>query len=134
MLANIRRFAEGCQRGGGAPPLVPDAQIGPWKFSASGIQSGCLLAGCLASVAGFPPQAGSKDLTGGRCVGPLGSDVAFHTGLIQEVFMFDSLADRIRHDEREQTNGRERAIRWMVISVLSVLLFLGLYAAVRSGG
>jgi hypothetical protein len=48
--------------------------------------------------------------------------------------MFDSLADQIRHDEREQTNSRERAIRWVAISVLSVLLFLGLYAAVRAGG
>jgi flagellar basal body-associated protein FliL len=48
--------------------------------------------------------------------------------------MFDSLADQIRHDEREQTNNRERAIRWVVISVLSVVLFLGLYAAVRVGG
>jgi hypothetical protein len=48
--------------------------------------------------------------------------------------MFDSLADQIRHDEKEQTNSRERAIRWTVISVLSVLLFLGLYVAVRAGG
>jgi flagellar basal body-associated protein FliL len=47
--------------------------------------------------------------------------------------MFDSLADQIRHDEHEQTNSRERAIRWVVISVLSVLLFAGLYAAVRMG-
>ena len=48
--------------------------------------------------------------------------------------MFDSLADQIKHDEHEQTNSRERAIRWVVISVLSVVLFLGLYAAVRVGG
>jgi hypothetical protein len=48
--------------------------------------------------------------------------------------MFDSLADQIRHDEHEQTSSRERAIRFVVISVLSVVLFLGLYAAVRSGG
>jgi hypothetical protein len=48
--------------------------------------------------------------------------------------MFDSLADQIRHDEREQTNNRERIIRYAVISVLSVLLFFGLYLAVRSGG
>jgi len=48
--------------------------------------------------------------------------------------MFDSLADQIRHDEHEQTNSRERIIRWAVISVLSVVLFLGLYVAVRAGG
>jgi len=47
--------------------------------------------------------------------------------------MFDSLADQIRHDEHEQINSRERAIRWVVISVVSVALFLGLYAAVRLG-
>ncbi len=48
--------------------------------------------------------------------------------------MFDSLADQIRHDEHEQTNSRERAIRWVVISVVSIVLFFGLYAAVRVGG
>ena len=48
--------------------------------------------------------------------------------------MFDSLADQIRHDEHEQTSSRERAIRWIAISVLSVVLFFGLYAAVRAGG
>jgi hypothetical protein len=48
--------------------------------------------------------------------------------------MFDSLADQIRHDEHEQTNSRERVIRWVAIPVISVILFLGLYAAVRSGG
>lgn len=48
--------------------------------------------------------------------------------------MFDSLADQIRHDEKEQTNSRERIIKYAVISVLAILLFLGLYAAVRAGG
>jgi hypothetical protein len=46
-------------------------------------------------------------------------------------FMFDSLADRIRQDERAEVNGRERAIRWIAITVISVLLFGGLYFAVR---
>jgi hypothetical protein len=48
--------------------------------------------------------------------------------------MFDTLADQIRHDEKEQINSRERIIRWMVIAVLSVVLFLGLYMVVRAGG
>jgi len=48
--------------------------------------------------------------------------------------MFESLEDQIRHDEMEQTNSRERAFRWTAISVLSVLVFFGLYLAVRAGG
>jgi hypothetical protein len=48
--------------------------------------------------------------------------------------MFDSLADQIRQDEKGQTNNRERIIRYAIISVLSVLVFVGLYAAVRAGG
>lgn len=47
--------------------------------------------------------------------------------------MFDSLADQIRHDENEQSSKKERAVRYSIIAVLSVLLFLGLYMAVRMG-
>jgi hypothetical protein len=47
--------------------------------------------------------------------------------------MFDSLADQIRHDEQGQTSNKERAIRYSVIAVLSVLLFAALYMAVRMG-
>ena len=47
--------------------------------------------------------------------------------------MFDSLADQIRHDEEGQTTNKERAIRYSIIGVLSVLLFTGLYLAVRMG-
>jgi hypothetical protein len=47
--------------------------------------------------------------------------------------MFDSLADQIRHDEEGQTSNKERAIRYSVIAVISVLLFAALYMAVRMG-
>jgi hypothetical protein len=47
--------------------------------------------------------------------------------------MFDSLADQIRHDESETTSSRERAIRYSVIAILSILLFAALYMAVRMG-
>ncbi|MDR3701311.1 MAG: hypothetical protein P4L56_16815 [Candidatus Sulfopaludibacter sp.] len=47
--------------------------------------------------------------------------------------MFDSLADQIRHDEQGQTSNKERAIRYSVIAVISVLLFAALYMAVRMG-
>jgi len=43
--------------------------------------------------------------------------------------MFESLSDRIKQDE--PLNRTERLIRWAVVIVLSVLLFGGLYFAVR---
>jgi hypothetical protein len=43
--------------------------------------------------------------------------------------MFDSLADRIRQDEQQNTT--ERYLRWAVVAVVSVVLFGGLYMGVR---
>jgi hypothetical protein len=43
--------------------------------------------------------------------------------------MFDSLADRIREDEH--ISATQRYIRWVAILVISVVLFGGLYFAVR---
>ena len=45
--------------------------------------------------------------------------------------MFDSLADRIREDDQKEVNSKERIVKWIAISVLSVLLFGGLYMGVR---
>ena len=45
--------------------------------------------------------------------------------------MFDSLADRIREDDHKEVNSTERIIRWVVVAVLSILLFGGLYFGVR---
>jgi hypothetical protein len=45
--------------------------------------------------------------------------------------MFDSLADRIRQDDREVMNNTERYIRWAVVLLISVVLFGGLYLGVR---
>jgi len=45
--------------------------------------------------------------------------------------MFDSLADRIREDEHKEVNNTERVIRWLVIAVVSVVVFGGLYYGVR---
>ena len=47
--------------------------------------------------------------------------------------MFDSLADQIRHDEEGQTSNKERAVRYSIIAVLSILVFAALYMAVRMG-
>jgi hypothetical protein len=48
--------------------------------------------------------------------------------------MFDSLADQMRHDAQEQTNNRERWIRWSLVAVVSILVFAGLYLGVHLGG
>ncbi len=45
--------------------------------------------------------------------------------------MFDSLADRIRDDEHKEVNQTERIVRWVVVGVLSILLFGGLYMGIR---
>ncbi len=45
--------------------------------------------------------------------------------------MFDSLADRIREDQRKEVNNTERVIRWVVIVVVSIVVFGGLYYGVR---
>lgn len=48
--------------------------------------------------------------------------------------MFDSLADRIKADDQQQVKTSERVVKWLVIVVLSILLFGGLYLGVRMLG
>lgn len=45
--------------------------------------------------------------------------------------MFDSLADQMKHDEDVQVTKTERYIKWTAVAVLSVVLFGGLYFAIR---
>lgn len=45
--------------------------------------------------------------------------------------MFESLDDRIRHDAHIEKSPRERFFEVILIAILSVLLFGGLYYAVR---
>ncbi len=45
--------------------------------------------------------------------------------------MFDSLADRIREDEHKEVSQTERMIRYVVIAVISLVLFGGLYYVVQ---
>ena len=45
--------------------------------------------------------------------------------------MFESLADRIREDEHGTIKTSERLVRWVVVAVVSVLLFGGLYIGIR---
>ena len=45
--------------------------------------------------------------------------------------MFESLSEHIKADDRNEISTRERVVRYTLISVLSVVLFAGLYMAVR---
>ena len=45
--------------------------------------------------------------------------------------MFDSLADRIKQDQRKEVNATERALRFVAVAVISLGVFGGLYFAVR---
>jgi len=45
--------------------------------------------------------------------------------------MFDSLDETIRHDDALETSRRERLGKRLVVAVLSILLFGGLYFAIR---
>ena len=45
--------------------------------------------------------------------------------------MFDSLADRMKQDQKLEVNPTERAIRLVAVLVISMVVFGGLYFVVR---
>jgi len=45
--------------------------------------------------------------------------------------MFESLSDHIKEDEAADVTPKQRAIKWVLIAVISVVLFGGLYFAVK---
>lgn len=45
--------------------------------------------------------------------------------------MFEDLEAKIKHDDDETITRSERRLRYVVVIVLSVVLFGGLYAALR---
>lgn len=45
--------------------------------------------------------------------------------------MFESLDEQMKRDEDEVTTPRERYLKWLLVGVVSVLLFGGLYMGVR---
>jgi Ni,Fe-hydrogenase I cytochrome b subunit len=45
--------------------------------------------------------------------------------------MFDSLADRIKADERQEVKNSERIFRWVLMTVVSIVIFGGLYLGVK---
>jgi hypothetical protein len=48
--------------------------------------------------------------------------------------MFDSLEDKIKQDDQVEVSRNERIVKGVVIAALSVLLFGGLYFAIRMVG
>ena len=48
--------------------------------------------------------------------------------------MFDSLDDKIKQDDRAEVSRNERVVKGLVIAALSILLFGGLYFAIRMVG
>ncbi|MCX6629791.1 MAG: hypothetical protein NTW28_19410 [Candidatus Solibacter sp.] len=48
--------------------------------------------------------------------------------------MFDSLEDRIRHDDAEDTTTSQRIAKGLLVAVLSTGFFVGLYFVVRLVG
>lgn len=45
--------------------------------------------------------------------------------------MFDSLDEQMKHDEALKSTPRERMLKWVLISLASVVLFGLLYFAIR---
>lgn len=45
--------------------------------------------------------------------------------------MFETLDETIRHDDALETSRKERIVKGTIVIVLSILLFGGLYFAVR---
>lgn len=45
--------------------------------------------------------------------------------------MFDSLDEQIRADEHKAVSNKERIVRWVLIVVISVVVFGGLYWGVH---
>jgi hypothetical protein len=45
--------------------------------------------------------------------------------------MFDSLSDQIRDDSRGQNTTRERMMKYLVIAVLALTVFAGLFFGIR---
>ncbi|HUB34189.1 MAG TPA: hypothetical protein VMA31_14205 [Bryobacteraceae bacterium] len=45
--------------------------------------------------------------------------------------MFDSLDEKIRHDDELEVSRKERILKWAAIAILSILLFGGVYVGVH---
>jgi hypothetical protein len=66
----------------------------------------------------------------GRRIGPERPKLA-RVDQSQEVSMFDSLADRIKQDEKEGTTTMQRVLKMLTVVAIAFLLFGGLYFGVQ---
>ena len=48
--------------------------------------------------------------------------------------MFESLDEHMKQDRKLESTTNERIIRWVAITVVSILVFTGLYFSVRMLG
>jgi hypothetical protein len=45
--------------------------------------------------------------------------------------MFETLDERMKHDAKAESTNRDRVVKWVVISAVSLAVFGGLIIAVR---
>lgn len=45
--------------------------------------------------------------------------------------MFDSLSDQMKHDLEEQTPKTQRIVEYLLVAVVSIVIFGGLYLGIR---
>jgi len=45
--------------------------------------------------------------------------------------MFETLDDRMKQDDKETSTTKERMLKWVLVGIVSVILFGGLYMGVR---
>lgn len=45
--------------------------------------------------------------------------------------MFESLDEQMKHDEQETTTPKERYMKWVLVALVSLAVFGGLYMGVR---
>ncbi|HEY3840361.1 MAG TPA: hypothetical protein VGL72_27495 [Bryobacteraceae bacterium] len=45
--------------------------------------------------------------------------------------MFDSLSDQIKHDLDKETTKSQRVIEYLLVAVVSIVIFGGLYMGIR---
>lgn len=52
--------------------------------------------------------------------------------LAKEKIMFDSLAERMKHDDATTASPRQRITKWAVIAVVAIAVFGALYFALQA--
>jgi hypothetical protein len=45
--------------------------------------------------------------------------------------MFESLDDQLKQEQERSTTKKERIMKWVLVAVVSLILFAGLYMGVR---